>query len=52
MPRRDGDLAAFWANPARAFNLLGWKPKFFIKQICEDTWKWQKNNPKGFKCDK
>jgi UDP-glucose 4-epimerase len=51
LPRRDGDIAAFWANPARALKLLGWKPKFFIKQICEDTWRWQRKNPNGFNND-
>jgi UDP-glucose 4-epimerase len=41
--RRAGDLPTFWANTSRAFELLGWYPKFDIDQMCEDTWNWQKS---------
>jgi UDP-glucose 4-epimerase len=46
---REGDLSAFWANASRAAKLIGWEPKFTIDQMCSDTWRWQNNNPKGFK---
>jgi UDP-glucose 4-epimerase len=47
-PRRDGDLPAFWANASLAFEKLAWKPQFRIDQMCEDTWQWQINNPRGY----
>ncbi len=46
--RRDGDLPAFWANPLLAFEKLAWKPQLTIDQMCEDTWQWQINNPRGY----
>ena len=52
LPRRDGDLAAFWANSSKAFKVMCWQPKFTISEICEDTWRWHKNNPKGYENDK
>ena len=47
-PRRDGDLAAFWANSSKASEKMGWKPERNIKKICEDTWRWHKLNPTGY----
>jgi len=47
-PRRDGDLAAFWANSSKSFEKMDWKPERNIKKICEDTWRWQKLNPTGY----
>ena len=43
-PRRNGDLAAFWANSSKLSEKMGWKPERNIKKICEDTWRWQKRN--------
>ena len=48
-PRRDGDLAAFWANSSKAFETMSWKPERNIKKICEDTWGWHKLNPTGYR---
>ena len=48
LPRRDGDLAAFWADSSKAFETMGWKPERNIKQICEDTWRWHKFNASGY----
>ena len=48
LPRRHGDLAAFWADSSRAFEKLNWRPKRNIKKICEDTWRWYKLNPTGY----
>lgn len=46
--RRPGDIAACYANPAKACAELGWKAQFGLEEMCEDTWRWQKNNPNGF----
>jgi UDP-glucose 4-epimerase len=47
-PRRDGDLAAFWANSSKSSEKMSWKPERNIKNICEDTWRWHKLNPTGY----
>ncbi len=47
-PRRDGDIAECWANPAKALRELGWKAERGIREMCEDTWRWQSNNPQGY----
>ncbi|MDC0489188.1 UDP-glucose 4-epimerase GalE [Amylibacter sp.] len=47
-PRRDGDLAAFWANSSKGVEKLSWQPERNIKKICEDTWRWHKYNPIGY----
>jgi UDP-glucose 4-epimerase len=41
LPRREGDLAAFWANSSKALQKMSWQPERSIKNICEDTWRWQ-----------
>lgn len=41
--RRQGDLAAYYADPTLAAKLLQWKTGFDIRAMCEDTWRWQKN---------
>jgi len=48
LPRRKGDLAAFWADSSKAFEKTSWKPERNIKNICEDTWRWHKLNPIGY----
>ena len=48
LPRREGDLAAFWADSSKAFEKMSWKPKRNIKNICEDTWRWHKLKPTGY----
>ena len=48
LPRRDGDLAAFWADSSIAFEKMGWTTERNIEQICEDTWRWHKLNPTGY----
>jgi len=48
LPRREGDLAAFWADSSKASEKLSWKPERNIKNICEDTWRWHKLNPTGY----
>ncbi|MDC3244166.1 UDP-glucose 4-epimerase GalE [Amylibacter sp.] len=49
LPRRDGDIAASWADPTKAFKKMNWQPEKNIKQICEDTWRWHQLNPIGYK---
>lgn len=46
--RRPGDIAECYADPAKAFAELGWKAERGLREMCEDTWRWQKDNPKGF----
>ena len=46
--RRAGDVAACWADPAKAFNELHWRAKRDIDDMCRDSWHWQKNNPNGY----
>jgi UDP-glucose 4-epimerase len=46
--RRAGDIAACWADPAMARELLGWEAKLDLARMCEDSWRWQHNNPQGF----
>ena len=48
VPRRDGDLPAFWADPAIATERLGWQTSLTLDEMCHDTWRWQSNNPNGF----
>jgi UDP-glucose 4-epimerase len=48
LPRREGDLAAFWADSSKVFEKTSWKPERNIKKICEDTWRWHKLNPTGY----
>lgn len=46
--RRPGDIAACYADPTKALEELGWKAQFGLREMCEDTWRWQKLNPKGY----
>ena len=47
-PRREGDLAAFWADPSLADKVLGWRVHRSLQAMCSDTWQWQSNNPNGY----
>ena len=47
-PRRTGDVAACYANPARAQQLLGWQATRDLKTMCADAWRWQSSNPDGY----
>jgi UDP-glucose 4-epimerase len=48
-PRRPGDIAACWADPSRAAQLLGWRTQRTLQQACADGWRWQQNNPNGYR---
>lgn len=47
-PRRPGDPDEVYANAEKAEKVLGWKAERGIKEMCEDTWRWQSGNPKGY----
>lgn len=47
--RRPGDIAECWADPAYAANDLGWKAERNLRDMMQDTWRWQSNNPNGYK---
>lgn len=47
-PRRAGDIATCYADPTKAKNELGWVAQYGIEEMCEDSWRWQKNNPNGY----
>lgn len=46
--RRPGDIATCYADPKLANEELGWTAERGIKEMCEDSWRWQSNNPKGY----
>jgi len=46
--RRPGDVAICYAIPEKAEQLLGWKAEKNLQQMCEDSWRWQSNNPVGY----
>ncbi|MBC5581466.1 UDP-glucose 4-epimerase GalE [Anaerofilum sp. BX8] len=48
-PRRPGDIAACYADPAKAKNELGWQAKYGIEEMCRDSWNWQSHNPDGYR---
>ncbi|MBO5210704.1 MAG: UDP-glucose 4-epimerase GalE [Clostridia bacterium] len=47
-PRRPGDPDEVYANADKAKNILGWEAEYGIVEMCEDTWRWQSGNPKGY----
>ncbi len=48
MPRRPGDIAMCYCDPAKAKAELGWEAQFGIEQMCQDSWRWQSQNPDGY----
>ena len=47
-PRRPGDLDTCYSDASKAFDELGWKAERDLLEMCEDSWRWQSNNPNGF----
>lgn len=47
-PRRPGDIAACYADPSLAEKEMGWRAAKGLEEMCEDAWRWQKNNPDGY----
>ncbi|MDF7666354.1 UDP-glucose 4-epimerase GalE [Orbaceae bacterium ESL0727] len=48
VPRRAGDIAAFWADASKAKNELGWQTKQSLDDMARDSWHWQQQNPDGY----
>ena len=48
-PRRAGDIAKCYADPSYALEKLGWSATLGVDEMCEDSWRWQSNNPEGYK---
>lgn len=46
--RRPGDVAECYADSSRAAEELGWKATRSVRDMCEDTWRWQSSNPAGY----
>ena len=46
--RRDGDIATCYSDPTKAKEVLGWEAKRDLQEMCEDSWRWQSQNPNGF----
>ncbi len=47
-PRRSGDVAVCYADAEKAYRELGWKAQRDVEEMCEDSWRWQSQNPEGF----
>jgi UDP-glucose 4-epimerase len=46
--RRIGDISTCYADPSYAAEKLGWSAKYKLNEMCEDTWRWQSQNPDGY----
>jgi len=49
--RRPGDAPAVWADPSRAQRDLGWAAELGLDEMCADAWRWQRQNPQGYRDD-
>ena len=47
-PRRPGDIDECYANPTKAYTVLGWKAENNIEDMCRDSYNWQLKNPNGY----
>lgn len=47
-PRRPGDIAECYADPTKAYEVLGWKAERGLEKMCEDSARWQRMNPDGY----
>jgi UDP-glucose 4-epimerase len=47
--RRAGDVTEAWADPAFAKQFLGWKTKYGLEEMLADAWRWQSQNPNGYR---
>jgi UDP-glucose 4-epimerase len=46
--RRPGDVASCYADPALAYELMGWRAERGLETMCRDAWRWQSMNPGGY----
>ena len=49
--RRPGDIAKMYCNANKAKTELHWKAEKTLREMCADSWNWQKNNPNGYDND-
>ena len=49
--RRAGDIAVCYAQADKALKEINWAAKYDVKQMCEDSWRWQSNNPNGYETE-
>ncbi len=49
VPRRSGDVAACYADPTLARQELGWQAQKGLEDMCRDSWRWQSQNPNGYR---
>lgn len=47
--RRAGDIAKYFADPSYAKSILDWESVRGINEMCQDAWRWQLNNPNGYR---
>lgn len=50
--RRPGDVAVCYADPTKALRELGWSAQRGIREMCDDAWRWQSGNPRGYREEK
>lgn len=48
-PRRAGDVAQCWADVTLSARLLGWQARHTLDEMCADAWRWQRQNPRGYR---
>ena len=48
LARRPGDIAMCYCDPTKAKNELGWEAQYGIDEMCQDSWRWQSQNPDGY----
>jgi len=48
-PRRPGDIAVCYADPKKAREEMGWEAKRDLDDMCASSWKWQSENPNGYR---
>ena len=47
-PRRSGDIAECYADPTKAKEEIGFECLYGLEEMCQDSWRWQSNNPNGY----
>ena len=47
-PRRQGDIAECYADPSLAAKLLNWRAALNLDRMCQDSWRWQVQNQRGY----
>ena len=49
LPRRPGDIAVSYASCEKALQELNWSTDYDLLRMCQDSWRWQSDNPDGYK---